>query len=208
MAIVYAEDVVEIAVEMTIGSSIPAVNVWHLEVSEGFGSGDVDAVNLFRDAWQDRVMPQLASAIQLHSFNWRSLDPDDNNVGTVQPNPAKPVIGGRDASMLPPNTAFLVHKNTTNRPRGRRDGRAYLPGVLESIVDNAGAIDSANIASMNTSLAGFFNDVDNGTTVFFCVLETTPLSRQKGTLPVTIGKRRVSSLTIDGKVATQRDRLR
>lgn len=212
MATVFAQNVVEIAVRMLSGQK-NTVNVWHMHNREGTNAPDVAAVEDFRNNWQDHVMPQMHSQVTLTDFVWRSLDPDDSNVGVVQPDPAKPVQGQRATTAMPPQVCWLVHKNTDNRPRGRRDGLSYLPGVTEADVDGNGLVVAAVKTAWDDALLAFWNGVTDDPAISsvdreLCVLETTPESRLPGTQPVTIGSRKVTSLTLDSVVATQRDRLR
>jgi hypothetical protein len=211
MAIVYAENIIEIAIRATYAGR-PHVNVLHVFNDETGGS-DLSKVQDVRDNWQDHVLDILGDGYVLEDFAWRSLDPDDQNLGTLAVNATKPTAGAGSGAQSPPNVTYLVHKRTDNRPRGRRDGRIFLSGVPEANVDADGSVASGALTSANTALASFLSGVnDSGFTMgsgsYLAVLETTPASRAPGAVPVTIEHRPVTLLELDTRVATQRDRLR
>lgn len=103
--------------------------------------------------------------------------------------------GGASTS---PNVAWLVHKNTALGGRAGR-GRMYWPGVQESEVDPSGnlttAFQTGAQTAMNNFLAALATDL-----LIPVVLHgaASPLSA-----PTTI-----TGLTVDGRAATQRRRLR
>lgn len=213
MAIVYSTRVIEIAViQSFIGR--PVVNVWHMyNDSEMWGDNPEAAVEDFRDNWQDHMTEMSTSDLVIDSFEWRSLDPADNRLGTVEPDTGKPLTGQVVGNSAPPNVAYLIKKNTANRPRGRRDGRSFICGVPETYVANSGALEGTTATVINGFLSSFYNGISDSSVnwagdSYPVVLETTPASRAPGTNPVTIGSRRVTSITCDPVVSTQRDRLR
>lgn len=213
MAIVYAPRTVEIAVIHTIQNR-PAVNVWHLQSSEEWWPAEAEAmVEDFRNNWQDHMLDLVASDLQLQRFEWRSLDENDGTVGVVNPDPAKSLVGQAGGSSMPPNSAVLIRKNTSNRPRGARDGRSFLAGAPLPNIFEDGTYNSTYIATANAALQAFYDGIsDTGTWTnngrYPVVLETTAASRAPGSQPVTVNVRRVTSITLDPLLSTQRDRLR
>lgn len=211
MATVYVQNVIEIVVVARYGLQ-PCVNVLHMKSEEENAQSDGDLAQDFANNWQDHIVPQLSQAYDLSAFEWRSLDPDDNNAGTVVPDPAKPITGITPVGeAAPANVAALVRKRTANRPRGRRDGRIFLPGVTEGQVGPDGTLSAAAILGYNTALQSFYDGITDSSTLgaetYMVVLETTPESRLPGPQPVTIESRRVTALDIDPLTASQRDRL-
>jgi hypothetical protein len=103
-------------------------------------------------------------------------------------------VGGTGAS-FPPNAAILVHKLTELGGRKGR-GRAYFPGVGESLADNAGLLTTtyrnAFQANMETFLANC--DADNLPLVLLHNDSTEPTE--------------LTGFNTDQKLATQRRRLR
>lgn len=213
MAIVYSNRIIEIAAVGTVGTK-PHVNVWHMWFDSELGTDTkVAVVEDFRNNWQDHVMSFLADSYKIQEFAWRSLDTNDASNGVVQPDGVKRTQGALAEPALPPNVALLIEKNTDNRPRGRRDGRSFLGGYPEGRTGQAGELLAADITTINTALAAFYNGISDTSGSasgdrYPAVLETTPASRAKGTTAVTIGSRRVTSITVDPVVSTQRDRLR
>lgn len=213
MAVVYADNTIEIAVIQSY-SGRPAVNVWHVEATdEWFPAESEEIVRDFANNWQDHMLDLQTSSLSLLRFEWRSLDASDGTVGVLQPDPAKPITGQQSGSGAPPNVATLVKKNTTNRPRGARDGRAFIVGTEETVITPAGVIAPASVTAWQNAVDDFYDGISD--TGFFTnngrfpvVLETTAASRAPGQQPVTVNTRRITSLTVDSLVSTQRDRLR
>jgi hypothetical protein len=210
VAIIFAQDIIEVAIVASL-SGRPHVNVVHLFNDEG-GGNDQSKVEDLRNNWQDHIHSILCTNYVLLRLEWRSLDPSDNNVGTLLPDTNKPVTGLDTAAPSSPNVALLVNKRTANRPRGRRDGRFFLGGITESAVDGAGTIDPGYLSLWQDAWDDFFDGVDDSGPFSggsgLAVLETTPASRIKGPQHVTLDWRPVTALEVDPKVATQRDRLR
>lgn len=216
MAQVRSQNVIQIAVEH-LHEDVPVVNVWHVFGDEVGSQTDEAIVNAFADRYQTWIMPQLTNNVTLERFTWVSLDPDDTAAGEHLPDPALPDVGEVTGSSLPPNNAALVHKRTPNRPRGRRDGRAFLAGIREADIDTFGRWSAPALLTWNNALSNFWDDFDNpGVDPFgegnarrwIVVLETTEESRAPGNDEVIIASRRVTSLVMDPVIATQRDRLR
>lgn len=213
MAVVFSENVIEIAVIHSFGNR-RAVNVWHMYHDPEFtGPGNTEIVEDFRNNWQDHVTELYHENWELVRFEWRSLDENDATVGTVLPDSGKATAGLRGGDMMPPNTALLVNKNTDDRPRGARDGRMFLPGVAETAYDDAGTVESTWFTTYSPNLEDFYDGISDSAfgasgDRYPVVLETTPASRAPGTDQVTINSRRVTSITLDPIISTQRDRLR
>ena len=211
MAQIFSQDVIEIAL---IGDHAgrPVVNVLHVQNDE-VGGNDASKVLDVVNNWQDHIVPPLNQAYTFSHAQWRSLDPDDNNAGVQARDNAKPITGASAAMAASPQVAFLVHKVTPNRPRGRRDGRMYLAGVSEPDIDETGALVPNNVTIWNGILTDFVNGVNDADWSGvqgsgLVVLETTPASRAPGALPVTLESRAVTSMRMDPLAATQRGRLR
>lgn len=211
MAIIFAQNIIEIAMRHTYGGN-PSVNVLHVFNDEGLSS-DADTARDVLDNWQDHIIPMTDDSFLLLEASWRSLDPDDLNQGTLAPDSAKPVNGTGGGDGMPPNVSYLIKKGTANRQRGQKDGRIFLGGVIRSLVDENGLINSTGQSSFLSGLDAFLNGVNDTGAVYdegqyLAVLNTTPASRVPGTSQVTLTHRMVTSLTLDPKVSTQRDRLR
>lgn len=109
-----------------------------------------------------------------------------------------PVAGTAAGNQAPPNQATLVHKSTAFGGRAGR-GRMYLPPVNEGSITPDGLIDSALVNAIQTDLASFFAALD--TRLVHPVLlhgAGSPLSTPS----------LITDVRVDGRIATQRRRLR
>lgn len=114
-------------------------------------------------------------------------------------------VGLRIKTTLPPNCAMLVRK-TTSRGGRRGRGRFYIPWIIEETeIDEAGTVQSAAVALVQTAMNNFLTALTTGT-IPMVVLHnpSTP-----GTVhPSTPGAPNlVTALVVDSLVATQRRRL-
>lgn len=108
------------------------------------------------------------------------------------------MAGSLPGDPAPPNTTYLVRKNTASGGRAGR-GRMYLPGCTDPDVLQGGTLDPARRGGLQTAMNDFFDQLN--TDSLGPVLlhgETSPL-----TTPTPI-----DSFTVDSVVATQRRRLR
>lgn len=103
--------------------------------------------------------------------------------------------GNQGTNALPPNTALLVRKTITGLSN-RFAGRAFMPGIPESIIDSAGIIESASVAQFQGAFTEWYEALVSiiGPPVVFSATSSDP---QEST-----------SFNVQGRVATQRRRLR
>ncbi len=109
---------------------------------------------------------------------------------------------GGSSSIVPQNTALLVHKRTSFAGRTGR-GRCYFPALNEANVDSVGAIAPAWIASMNTALADWLALINSVADVDAMVLLHDSAGAGAAFSPFAI-----TALATDPICATQRRRLR
>lgn len=213
MAIVVSEGVIEISVQGEVAGR-PWASVWHMR-NEGGGVIPADepeaVVEDFRNNWQDHMMGNLDNDVSVTAFVWLSLNSADGQTGVVLPDPSKPVNGGINSGAAPPNVSWLINK-TASGGRGTRNGRAYLPGVPEAGVDDAGGVEPAYITGWVPALADFLSGISDGGGLdparYPVVLRRPAESRIPGTQIVEVDSSRITALTLDSRVATQRRRLR
>lgn len=113
--------------------------------------------------------------------------------------------GGGNAgatSILPQNSAFLLHKRTNRAGRTGR-GRLYLPGVPEGSVDNVGNVSPGTVTGLNTALASWVADILNASDFEYMCLFHDSLGSAALVVPTPI-----ASITCDPVIGTQRRRLR
>lgn len=115
--------------------------------------------------------------------------------GTVPGTAAGSFPGQLNIASPPPNVAVLVHKNTTLGGRKGR-GRMFIPWYVDKgSIDEAGGIDGTQRTNINNSL-------DNMLTALDAADYPMRLLHNDSTVPSA-----VTGLTVDSRVATQRNRL-
>jgi len=105
--------------------------------------------------------------------------------------------GTQAGATIPQNTAQLFKKSTA-RGGAKGRGRMFVPGIQENQVTGAGVVATAWVTAMNNEGAGLLSDLTGGG-VPMVLLHSTSLDGPPDT---------VTSLIADGRVATQRRRLR
>lgn len=168
-------------------------------VTYGFTRGmnpspPAEFAEIFHDAFADNIMSQVGTSVTLLSTLVK-FGPDATGPSAEF---ADPRTGGNAGTVLGPNTAFLVRKQTAMGGRAGR-GRMYIPGVRETSADDAGVLQPASVALMQAEVDAFLVQV-GAANVNLVVLHQagSPL-----TTPTDI-----TGLQVDGRVATQRRRLR
>ena len=169
------------------------------EVTCGFDAtgfvGDVaDMAQEIGDQWTASIRTVMPGTVILGSVLVKA---GPNETGPSAEVPINSVGSGGGASASP-NVAILVSKNTAFGGRAGR-GRFYHPGPQESEVDPNGALSGAFVAGMQTEVNDFFGALTTaGLEPVLLHGVGSPL-----TTPTPI-----TSFTVDGRVATQRRRLR
>jgi hypothetical protein len=158
----------------------------------------------------------LANLVSLHTadfirsltttvYTYQGVDIAVGNDGapTIFSSVTSAGVGEQAGSVLPQNSALLVHKRTARAGRRGR-GRIYLPGIQENQVDNVGGVATAWITAANTEGANWLSDLD-GAGARMVLLHDTSTAVPPSAVPLPDV---VTSLTTDPIIATQRRRLR
>ncbi len=107
-------------------------------------------------------------------------------------------VGGVNSLAVSPQVALLVKKVTALGGRANK-GRMFIPGIVENWVDGAGVVSPGVQASADTALASFLAAIAlSGTMTGMVILHNA----------VELAPAAVTALKTDGRVATQRRRLR
>ncbi len=151
--------------------------------------------------FDNEIMPYLWTGITLlgTEVRWQN-----------QAAPAEPVIGfyslpttGDDATtVLPQNSAFLIHKRTSFAGKTGR-GRMYIPGVAEQRADNTGVLTATTISGLNVRLEAWRAALVGDASILSMVILHDSIGAGAVLPPYA-----VSSLNVDNVIATQRRRLR
>ena len=166
-----------------------------LNLNSTESTDDLAVVNAAFTAFANRFKAFLYSA-----YTFKRIDARINRgAGIISvSSSATPVAGTGSSQPLPQNCAYLIHKQTAAGGRTGK-GRWYLPSAAEGVVDSVGNIDGATITAMNTACASYLSDMS----AISGVNSVTLLHSLVGDIPNDI-----VSMVLDGKIATQRRRLR
>lgn len=166
-----------------------------LDLNATEGTDDLAIVNAAFTAFQTRFKAFFYSAYTIKRVDGRF----NRGAGIISvSSSATPVTGTGSSQPLPQNCAYLIHKQTAAGGRTGK-GRWYLPSAAEGVVDSVGNIDGATITAMNSALASYISDMG----AIVGVNSTTLLHSLVGDVP-----NQIVSMVLDGKIATQRRRLR
>jgi hypothetical protein len=110
--------------------------------------------------------------------------------------------GTETGTVIPQNSAHLVHKRSSTGGRGGR-GRMYFPGVAEAEVNDIGVIDPAEVTQWNTALADWLAGINSLVRVTSMVILHDENGAHAADPP-----RVVTALVHDPVLSTQRRRLR
>lgn len=155
-----------------------------------------DVPDVVFNAWADGPLTLQSEAVELSSVVLEDLQGDGTHTFLST---ELGQLGDGGPTMIPQNGCYLVHKHTTDAGRGSQ-GRFYVPGVPENLVNNYGVIESAEVANWNGVLSTFFTAVNTTADIPLVV------NHGEGS---TLGLfSSVDGLFLDPVIATQRRRLR
>jgi len=172
------------------------------EIDTASGANNDDAADdlfgAFSSTFVDDIMPNV--------YELTGVDVYIGNDGPtlVYTSTEAPFPGNDPAACIPPNTAYLIRKRTDLAGRRGR-GRFYLPGVTEERVDNVGNVLSGTVGSMQTICDAFYSRLTFDAGARFYPPVVLHRSEGIGTEPPPTP---ITRFVVDGKVATQRRRLR
>lgn len=111
-------------------------------------------------------------------------------------------IGNPAGECVPPNTSYLLTKNTAQGGRRGR-GRMFLPGLQEAIVNSGGTVLDPQFTTLQTQWSAFATAMAAAGNGLSLLHTYDPVLGE-----VPIPPSAVLSLTLSSRVATQRNRLR
>jgi len=162
----------------------------------GNSSFDLADTDTFLQAMGTAALPNLSTAETLVQEVLQYND----GAGIIEyvHNDGRLGTGATAAALVPQNSAILIQKRTA-LPGKHGRGRMYWPSMGEADVDGVGAISPGAKARIATMLTAWTNAVNTATSFdAFAVLHTTS----------TPAATKITSLTVDSTLATQRRRLR
>lgn len=203
MALIIPPGFLQAVYEMQLtGDSEPMVITMGHEIDSASGANGEDAADDLFGSFNFEVFYDfMASVYTLTGVTVYVGNDGPPSVFTSTVAPSTAVGGG---TCVPPNTAYLIRKRTDLAgKRGR--GRFYLPGVREDQVDNVGNVLPATQTVLNTALESWHDYLTGGTGAR--LYPPVVLHRSEG-IGVEPPPTPITTFVTDGKVATQRRRLR
>lgn len=147
-----------------------------------------DVLDALVQYWNDEIRPVSPASYTLDRIELK-MGPEETGPTYIS---AVGTAGPSSAAALPPSACLLVRKQVLGS--GRLAGRMYWPGLFESNVDNAGTITDSGLS---TAVEGLYELLQNVLNVQPTVFPTGPFD-----------PRQITGLQADGRIATQRRRLR
>lgn len=178
------------------GAGSPGMNVFGYDAN----AHDAEANAQTWVEFFEGLLPQMANAVFLES-----VKTVQNDGGTYTVGEAGPSLSGQGeitTPTVPSNTTWLLRKRSSLMGRANQ-GRMYLPGVPEASVNASGEVDpSVRTALQTLVISGFNAAIIEAPMV---LLHRNPLDPDDytGDTPTV-----VNQLIVDGRVATQRRRMR
>lgn len=163
-------------------------------VSAVGASSNFEILTAAANAWDDNVIPLCVTSYNLRQIDLVLQVGTETSVASLTVDQQGTLV--EDAA--PQNVTYLLRKITTATGRGR-NGRLYLPGVAEDLVDNTGTLDGGQRVGLEVAFNTFNSD-------FVAALDGELLvvnrSTGGGSTP------EITEWACDPRVATQRRRLR
>ena len=186
--------------QITVRGNQPSgdwANVFHV-IGLGGSPPDLEtAAQTLLDQYCETILTVLTAQITVVDAAWVDLSSLSGASGVVTP------AGGSQSGSAtgfgaPTNTAILITWAALGT-RTQRNGRTYLPGVDEDLVDTAGLLTSGYQTDINDQVQAFLEALDFASIALVVNSKATGGSYEPRT---------ITGGSVSGRVATQRRRLR
>lgn len=140
----------------------PIVTTWHaIVVGSGTRTTDMDAAALrILNAWATHVMPVFPNNYTFDKCNWVDLSSVFGPTGVTTRAAATGALSG---TSLPPSVGPVIKRVISGSGRAHRSGRLFLPGAVNTTVDEDGKITGTHKGNVNTAFATFLAAVNLST---------------------------------------------
>jgi hypothetical protein len=172
------------------------------EIDSASGASGEQAADDLMDSFADFIMVEMVNEMKLVGVD--VYVGNDGPAPFVYTSSLAAVTGSSSAAALPPNSAYLVRKRTDLAGRRGR-GRFYIPGVKQAQVFENGDLNSTQVTQMNTVFGNWHTFLTAGAGARLYPPVVLHRSEGIGEEPLPTP---VQSFICDGKIATQRRRLR
>lgn len=200
MALIIPPGFAQIAYELRLaGDSELIVTTIGLDLGV---AGASQIADLAFQAFALEVMPGVSNQLTLERAT--AYVGQDGAPPDVYDSTLTQVVGAGASGMLPQNCALLVRKRTDLAGRRGR-GRMYVPGLDETGVTANGTLTAGTLAAWQALFTGFYERLTDG--VDQAATPPVVLHRSEGIGPEPLPTP-ITTLLVDGRIATQRRRLR
>jgi hypothetical protein len=175
---------------------------------------DDAALNLSANAWANSLLEKWGTAMKGGLTSEASMTKctivkgDGTDVPEVGESTNPPITGLFVMAATPPNVAALVKKRTGFGGRANR-GRLFLPwAISEGDVDEVGVLSAAGVNQVQTNITAFVTALGSIQQVIANRVYDLPWDNPARVLTAVNKGKVVTSMVVDGLVATQRRRVR
>lgn len=163
--------------------------------------------NTIQDAFADIWNPQLDTNVTIGPTS--VLLGDGSSTGLIGTSTIAPVAGTRALASIPPNNNMLIKKRTNFSGRENR-GRVYLPWSFdEAGIDEVGNLTGGEVSGAQTRASAWLARLlaDNTRMCIANRVYDLPWTNPARTLLAVNSGRQVTTLVVDGLIASQRRRI-
>lgn len=215
MAAIVAPGICRYSINGTLDGQ-PVVNVLDLNISDVVNGSREDAVATacgdIINQWADHVLPLVTDEYRFDSVSWVDLDSIDGSTGerSSTDGTTLPQNGGDAGACMPGGVALLVRKIGSGGRR-ERNGRWYIAGISEGVtaLGTVNTVNSGYVALANTAFESVRSGLEGAEGPGINGVSYTSSPNIVHTVDgVYVGKSRITTLSVDDRLATQRRRQR
>lgn len=164
------ENTYQLTLNGTIGSHNWA-NVFHVMPAGAGAPTVVEAAESLFDAYVQEMGNNISDFVKMDSVSYVDLSSATGDSGTWFPTAQQ--AGSESSQSVPPQVSVLVSWLATGG-RAQRNGRSYIPGVNEAVVDSFGALSGAAQTAWQSNVDLFLDALQTADLIPVVVSRTSP----------------------------------
>lgn len=137
----------------------PVITTWHALVGgNGTRTQQLDeAATRLMNGWFTSICPVLPNNYSFDKCTWVDLSSATGPTGITTRAPATGALSG---TSLPPSMGPVVKRVISGSGRAHRSGRLFLPGAVNTTVDEDGKVQGTHKNNVNAGFATFLSTVN------------------------------------------------